>query len=117
MTKRNFKSSTFNKNNKMYHFRIRYETLPKQVQWGASYEPDALADYLVLQSAVTPSGLTLLPSHPFLGASRDGQITVKSETGSGVLEIKCPYSINGQLVTCNNMEVFQIVELGIESFV
>ena len=64
MTRPNFKLTTFNKNNKMYHF--RYETLPKQVQWGAFHETDALADYLVLQSAVislsvTPSGLTLLP--------------------------------------------------------
>ena len=31
-------------------------------------------------------------------------------------EIKCPYSINGQLVTCNTMEVFQIVELGHREF-
>ena len=89
MTRRNLKLTTFNKNNKMYYF--RYETLPKQVQWGASHETDALADYLVLQSAVTslsdtPSGLTLLPSHPLLGAAGDGQITDKSETGSGVLK-------------------------------
>ena len=74
MTRRNLKLTTFNKNNKMYHF--RYETLPKQVQWGVSHETDGLADYLVLQSAVTSlsdtqSGLTLLPSHPFLGASGD----------------------------------------------
>ena len=89
MTRRNFKLSTFNENNKMNHF--RYDILPNQVQWGASHETDALADYLVLQSAVTslsdtPSGLTLLPSHPFLGASGDGRITDKSETGSGVLK-------------------------------
>ena len=38
----------------------------------------------------------------------------RSETGSGVFEIKCPYSINGQLV--NTMEVFQIVELGHREF-
>ena len=89
------------------------------MQWGASHETDALAGYLVLQSAVTslsvtPSGLTLLPSHPFLGASGDGRITDTSETGSGVLEIKCPYSINGQLV--NTMEVFKIVELDHREF-
>ena len=79
MIRRNFKLTTFNKNNKMYMYHFRYETPPKQVEWGESHETDALADYLVLQSAVTslsvtPNGLTLLPSHPFLGASGDGRI-------------------------------------------
>ena len=66
------------------------------------HEEEALADYLMLQNSVssvsvTPTGLTLFPSHPFLCASGDGKIEDMSEgphNKHGVLEIKCPYSIN-----------------------
>ena len=45
--------------------------------------------------AVQPSGLTLMPERAFLGATADGIVSNhRYHRGSqGVLEIKCPYSI------------------------
>ena len=60
---------------------------------------------------MAPIGLTLFPSHPFLVVSGDGKIEDMSEgpeNKHGVLEIKCPHSINGQVI--HNMEVYDIVE-------
>lgn len=37
------------------------------------------------------SGLLLVPSNPFVGASPDGIVECNC-CGTGVLEIKCPYS-------------------------
>ena len=58
--------------------------------------------------SVAPIGLTLFPSHPVLGASGDGNIKDTSEGPDNKHEIKCPYSINGQVI--HDMEVFEIVE-------
>jgi hypothetical protein len=77
------------------------------VKWGIDHERDALEDYLTLQGAVTdlkvsPSGITLYPSHAFLGASSDGWVIDQSmpkENQRGVLEIKCPYSMSGHNIT------------------
>lgn len=43
------------------------------------------------------SGLTLLPTHSFLGASGDGWIEEDGELG--ILEVKTIYSIDKQVVT------------------
>lgn len=85
----------------------RYQTLPPPVQWGVDKEEEALKDYLTLQNAVTDltteaSGLTIYPTHAFLGASSDGWVHDKSMpegNQTGVLEIKCPYSISGKIIT------------------
>ncbi|XP_069106379.1 uncharacterized protein [Argopecten irradians] len=100
----------------------RYSTLPKPIQWGIDHEREAVGDYIKLQNRVTSlsvseTGLTLLPSHPFIGASGDGKIidtSMPQENNIGVLEIKCPYSVNGQLV--NEMQVHEIVEMGSNDF-
>ena len=51
---------------------------------------------------VSPSGLTLMPSHSFIGASGDGWIHEPRdhELNLGVLEIKCPFSIDKHPVHC-----------------
>ena len=48
---------------------------------------------------VEASGLHLMPEKSFIGASSDGKVLCKNvDTCSrGCLEIKCPYSINGQI--------------------
>ena len=49
-----------------------------------------------------PDGLTLImPAHSYLGASADGMIRNHKHhnDGPGVLEIKCPFSINKASVT------------------
>lgn len=100
----------------------KYSSLPKAVQWGVQHEKDALEDYLLLQNSVTTitvaeTGLTIYPSHPFLGASSDGKITdmsQPSENRTGVLEIKCPYSIKGRSIC--DMEVHDIVAMGLQEF-
>ena len=48
---------------------------------------------------MTSCGLTLLPSHSYLGASADGIIIdPQCPTEPGVLEIKCPVSVDGESV-------------------
>lgn len=84
----------------------RYQTLPHPVQWGIDHEKDALKDYLTLQNAVSDvtveaSGLTIYPTHAFLGATSDGWVNDKSmpvENQRGLLEIKCPYSISNEII-------------------
>ena len=51
---------------------------------------------------VSPSGLTLTPSHSFIGVSGDGWIHEPRDHGvnRGVLEIKCPFSIDKHPVHC-----------------
>ena len=39
------------------------------------------------------TGLTLYPTHSFLGATSDGRVVEKEGRSEGLLEIKCPYSI------------------------
>uniref|UniRef100_A0A8W8LEU1 SWIM-type domain-containing protein n=1 Tax=Magallana gigas TaxID=29159 RepID=A0A8W8LEU1_MAGGI len=81
----------------------KYSKLPLAVQWGVDHEMDAKEDYLQIRRAiqvetnVQESGLTLCSTHSFLGASSDGRVVDNESTG--LLEIKCPYSISGQNVT------------------
>jgi len=57
---------------------------------------------------VEASGLHLMPDRCFIGASSDGKVLCrKADTcGSGCLEIKCPYSINGRItISMNSTEI------------
>ncbi|KAK3101380.1 hypothetical protein FSP39_003115 [Pinctada imbricata] len=89
-----------------------YHTLAKQVQWGIDHEKTALNDYLLIQSAISKisveeAGLTLYPTHSFLGASSDGWISDPSlphAVRKVCLEIKCPYSIKGTVITDREVE-------------
>ena len=50
---------------------------------------------------VSPRGLTLMPEYPYIGASSDGIVIDESMpviSQEGVLEIKCPYSIQSARV-------------------
>ncbi|XP_062610176.1 uncharacterized protein LOC134271957 [Saccostrea cucullata] len=93
----------------------RYQTLPSPVKWGVENEQNALKDYLALQNAITNlrvegSGLTIYPSHAFLGATSDGWVydeSMPEGNERGVLEIKCPYSINSEVIT--DKEVHELV--------
>lgn len=93
----------------------RYPTLPVPVRWGVEHEQNALVDYLALQNAVTSlrveeSGLTIYPSHAFLGATSDGWVydeSMPEGNQKGVLEIKCPYSICNDVIT--HREVHELV--------
>lgn len=93
---------------------IRYQTLPHPVQWGIDHEKDALKDYLTLQNAVSDvtveaSGLTIYPTHAFLGATSDGWVNDKSmpvENQRGLLEIKCPYSISNKIIVEKEVIVY-----------
>ncbi|XP_062579262.1 uncharacterized protein LOC134241208 [Saccostrea cucullata] len=81
----------------------KYSRLPLAVQWGIDHEMDAKEDYLQIKRAiqmetdVQTSGLTLCSTHSFLGATSDGRVVDNESTG--LLEIKCPFSISGQNVT------------------
>jgi hypothetical protein len=84
--------------------------VPKQIQWGRDHESIARTAYIEVmqrnkaaQVQVKPSGLTLLPAHSFLGASGDGWIFI-DERSPGVLEIKCPYSVDGNIITDRSPE-------------
>ena len=84
------------------------------MQWGIDHEERARQDYIKLMRevsdvTVSPHGLTLLPEYPYIGASSDGTVIDKSmPVGSqeGVLEIKCPYSIQSARV--NDREVHSL---------
>lgn len=57
--------------------------------------------------SVIESGLTLCQSHPFIGASSDGCVIEDRE--EGVIEIKCPYSIDNHNIT--KMQINDILDL------
>lgn len=73
------------------------------MQWGIAHEPSAIRDYVAyMQSSGhphlqhQPSGLTLLPSMSFLGASADGEVTDPFEDDPhGLVEVKCPNQCQG----------------------
>ena len=74
--------------------------------WGTSHETVARMDYVTVmhrlghQVVVKESGLTLLADKSYLGASSDGRVyDPNCSLPSGVLEIKCPYSIDGTSIT------------------
>ena len=80
--------------------------LPAQMRWGLEKESVARNGYIKAMNSkghgefcVTSCGLTLLPSHSYLGASADGIIIdPQRPTEPGVLEIKCPVSVDGESV-------------------
>lgn len=96
----------------------RYASLPPAVLWGQEKEAKARSEYVNLKTAlnsnfkVEDTGLTLCAQNSFLGASSDGRVFDGDSVG--VLEIKCPYSIQGTQVT--TMEVSEIVAMGYPSF-
>ena len=67
------------------------------ITWGLKNEPVARAMYNTVMKekhshlSVTLSGLVVHPDYPHLGASPDGIVKCKCCTGTGVLEIKCPF--------------------------
>lgn len=99
----------------------RYPTLPVPVRWGVEHEQNALVDYLALQNAVTSlrveeSGLTIYPSHAFLGATSDGWVydeSMPEGNQKGVLEIKCLYSISNDVITHREVHFFITVNVNV----
>lgn len=81
-------------------------------------EAKARSDYVILKSAINrnftveDTGLTLCAEHSFLGAFSDGN--VHDGESIGLLEIKCPYSIQGTCVTMK--EVVEIMAMGYSNF-
>lgn len=81
-------------------------------------EAKARSDYVILKSAINSNftvedtGITLCAEHSFLGASSDGK--VHDGESIGLLEIKCPYSIQGTRVTMK--EVGEIMAMGYSNF-
>ena len=77
---------------KMGYTSLQFQTAA--MKWGSENESLAIASYLekrrfdnpTKDCTVTKSGLTLLKSHPFLGASGDGWVEESGEVG--VLEVK-----------------------------
>ena len=83
--------------------------IPPAIRWGRENEDWARRHYVVCMKQrgledikVNPSGLTPMSTHSFIGASGDGWIHEPRDHGAkkGVLEIKCPFSINNCLVHC-----------------
>jgi len=59
------------------------------MQWGTDTEPEAREIYSLLGGvSVDPAGFVLHPAIEMSGCSPDGIVT--SETGNGLVEIKCP---------------------------
>ena len=82
------------------------EAVPAQIKWGQTMEAVARQAYLnymkikVPAIQVKPSGLSILPQASYLGSSGDGWIFIEGrQTGPGVLEIKCPYSVGDISIT------------------
>ena len=52
-----------------------------------------------------PVGCNLMPGRSFIGASSDGKVLCRNVDmcSQGCLEIKCPYSINGQVTVSMNL--------------
>ena len=75
-------------------------------RYGLTHEDPARQQYVAFMNktghqgiSVTPSGLSLHQQFSFLGASADGYILDPAEEDLGILEIKCPFSINNKDVT------------------
>ena len=79
--------------------------IPPQIRWGRENEDAARKCYIANRKAcgedmvVESTGLRLLPEKPYLGASSDGKVifTNIDTCCIGCLEIKCPYSIEGNV--------------------
>ena len=84
--------------------------VPPQIRWGKDNEDRARQCYIENRQqcgedmVVEASGLHLMPDRSFIGASSDGKVLCRNvDTCSrGYLEIKCPYSINGQVTVSMN---------------
>ena len=80
--------------------------LPAPLKWGREKEATARFAYVQRMHALghkdlqcQSTGLTLLPSHSYMGASSDGLIiNHRHHKDNGVLEIKCPFSIDKSTV-------------------
>ena len=107
-----------------YQSPLAATSLPPQIEWGRTREAVAQQDYITAmkeqghQVVVKDCGLSLLANRAYPGASSDGRVYDPASTHqSGVLEIKCPYSIDGKLiikerVACEN--TWEQVFLGTE---
>ena len=79
--------------------------VPPQIRWGRENEDAARKCYITNRKAcgedmvVESTGLRLLPEKPYLGASSDGKViyTNIDTCCIGCLEVKCPYSIEGNV--------------------
>lgn len=77
------------------------------ITWGKKHEDIARKAYIAEVRrqghpalSVSPSGLNLMNSATYLAASTDGKVVDPSHSPpEGVLEIKCPYSIDGERIT------------------
>ena len=84
--------------------------VPPQIGWGKDNEDRTRQCYIENRQQcgedmeVEVSGLHLMPNRSFIGASSDGKVLCRNaDTCSrGCLEIKCPYSINGQVTVSMN---------------
>ena len=73
---------------------------------GIDHEERARHDNIKLMREVSdvkasPHGITLLPEYPYIGAPSDGTVIDRSMSVSsqeGLLEIKCPYSVQSARV-------------------
>jgi len=88
--------------------------VPPQICWGKDNEDRALQCYIKNRQQceedmeVEAGGLYLMPDRSFIEASSDGKVFCKNVDTCcwGCLEIKCPYSINGQVtVSMSPMEI------------
>ena len=75
----------------------------KYTEWGFQHEEEAIKEYTRKMNTlhkfnITKSGLILHPTFPHLGASPDGKINCQC-CGSGVLEVKCPYSCKTRTIS------------------
>lgn len=69
-----------------------------------------------LHLRVEESGLTIYPSHAFLGATSDGWVYDESMPEGNqkvVLEIKCPYSISNDVITHREVHFFIPVNVNV----
>jgi len=70
----------------------------KACEYGCQHEDTARSIYTEIMTqdhssfTVRQSGLLLDPMNPFIGASPDGIVNCSCCSGTGVLEIKCPFS-------------------------
>ena len=86
-----------------------YKFTTDAIKWGCQHENHAKEVYFMeakmkhMNLTVTESGLIVNPQYPHLGASPDGIISCDC-CGSGVLEVKCPFScLDKSFVdTCND---------------
>ncbi len=99
------------------HHIICRDHLPAAMRWGQEMEGTARAGYIAMMESngqpvnVTPTGLTLSQTMPYLGASTDGKVEDRSMAKpNGILEVKCPYSMNK--IDIRNSSVQEIVDSG-----